>query len=290
MASIRPARLVAAPDVRLAVLWMTLALFSFLTMGFAGRELAAELTVYQILFFRSAVCLVILFALLLRLGFGYARTSLPARHVLRNVVHFFAQYGWFFAVASIPLAEVFAIEFTTPIWTALLASVFLGERLTAVRLLAIGLGFVGILAILRPGIEIIHPASLGALGAALGFAVTYVITKGMVTTERPLTILLWMNLVQLPIGFVLSLPDWTTPSPVMWPWLLAVGIAGLTSHYGMSRALAHADATVVVPLDFLRLPIGAVAAWLVYSEVLDPFVFLGAAVIFLGNWLNLRRG
>ncbi|MDX1432414.1 MAG: DMT family transporter, partial [Gammaproteobacteria bacterium] len=246
----------------LAVLWMSGALLSFLTMALSGRELSAEISLFQIVFLRNLVCMIILCVLLTRYGWELTRTERLARHVGRNVVHFAAQYGWFYAVASIPIATVFAIEFTAPIWTVLLASLFLGERINRARVAAIVLGFAGVLLILRPGTEGIHPAALSALGAALGYATTYVVTKNLVATERPLTILFWMNLVQLPLGLVPSIPLWVTPSPALWPWVLAVGVAGLTSHYCLTRALAHADASVVVPLDFLRLPLAAVVAWM----------------------------
>ena len=269
---------------------MSGALFSFLMMALSGRELSAEIPLIQIVFFRNLICMVILVGLLSRFGWDLVRTSKRGRHVARNVIHFAAQYAWFFAIASIPLTEVFAIEFTAPIWTALLACLFLGERLNVWRLVGIALGFTGVLIILRPGIQIIHPASLAALAAALGYATTYVITKDLVSYDRPLTILFWMNLVQLPLGLVPSLFVWTTPSPALWPWVIAVGIAGLASHYCLSRALACADATVVAPLDFLRLPLAALVAWALYDEALEPFVFFGAVVVFAGNWVNIRRG
>ena len=269
---------------------MSGALLSFLLMAFAGRELSKEISLFEIMFLRNLICMAILVGLLTRLGWARVRTSRPLRHLARNTIHYAAIYAWFFAVAAIPLAEVFAIEFTAPIWTALLASLFLRERLTPWRVVGIALGFTGVLIILRPGIAIIHPASFAALGAALGYAMVYVITKDLISYDGPLTIVFWMNLMQLVLGLAPSLYAWTTPSPAMWPWVLVVGISGLSSHYCLSRALAYADATVVTPLDFLRLPLAAVVAWLAYAEVLDPYVFLGAAVIFAGNWLSIRRG
>ncbi len=273
-----------------AAAWTAGTLVSFLLMALSGRELSAELSLFQMVLLRNAICLAIVAVLLTRLGWGLARTVHPARHVARNTVHFAAQYGWLLGIASIPIAEVFAIEFTTPIWTALMASVFLGERLTPVRIVAVALGFAGVLVILRPGLQIIHPAAFAVLGAALGYACTYTITKSMVGHDAPITILFWMNLVQLPLGLVPSLWLWVTPSPALYPWIALIGVTGLTSHYCLSRALAHADATTVVPLDFLRLPLAAVVAWMLYDEALDPFVFAGAALIIAGSWLNLRRG
>lgn len=280
----------AAKSLPLASAWMIATLLSFLLMAIAGRELSVEIGPAQTVTFRNLGCLAVLIPLLFALGWRNAATQKPVRHIVRNAIHFAAQFGWFFAIAYIPIAEVFAIEFTTPIWTAILAALFLGERLNTARVIAIALGFAGVLVILRPGLAIVQPAALAALASALGYACTYVITKDIVATDRPLTILLWMNAVQLPIGLALSAPNWVTPSAALWPWIGAIGIAGLASHYFLSRALAHGEATLVVPIDFLRLPLAAGVAWLLYAERVDPFVFIGAIVIFAGVWINLRRG
>jgi drug/metabolite transporter (DMT)-like permease len=273
-----------------AVAWMFATIVSFLLMGIAGRQLSAEIGPAQVVAFRNIVCLAILAVLLTIQGWRLARTAKPWRHVLRNVIHFASQFGWFYAIAHIAIAEVFAIEFTTPIWTALLAVLFLGERLNPARIGAVVLGFAGVLVILRPGAAVIDTASLAALGAAFGYALTYAFTKNLVLTDRPITILLWMNAVQLPLGLAVTGADWVWPSAPLWPWVMVIGIVGLTSHYCLSRALAYGDATVVVPIDFARLPLAAVVAWLMYGETVTIYVFAGAAIIFAGVWLNLRRG
>ncbi|WP_025770221.1 DMT family transporter [Thioalkalivibrio sp. HK1] len=282
-----------------AIAWMSGALVSFLTMAISSRELSAELTIVQILFLRSLLCLSLLGFIILVLGvrrpgahwgFGRILTRAPSLHLVRNTVHWASQYAWTFAAVSIPLAEVFAIEFTSPIWTALIATFVLGERLNRWRLVAIALGFVGTMIILRPGVAVIHPASFSALAAAVGFAITYVVTKKLVSIEYPIAILFWMNVTQLLLGAVPAALLWVSPTSAMWPWIAALGIAGLSSHYCLSRALRCADATVVAPMDFLRLPVAAVVAWLMYAEALDPFVFIGAVIIFTGNWIGIRRG
>jgi len=275
-----------------AVAWMFATIVSFLLMGIAGRELSTEVGPAQTVAFRNIICLAILAVLLTIQGWRLARTAKPGQHVLRNTIHFASQFGWFYAIAHIPIAEVFAIEFTTPIWTALLAVLFLGERLNPARIGAVVLGFTGVLVILRPGATPIDAASLAALAAAFGYALTYAFTKNLVITDRPLTILLWMNAVQLPLGLAVTGAGagWVWPSAPLWPWVIVIGIVGLTSHYCLSRALAYGDATVVVPIDFARLPLAAVVAWMMYGETVTVYVFVGAAIIFGGVWLNLRRG
>jgi drug/metabolite transporter (DMT)-like permease len=276
------------PSAYRAALWMSGALLSFTGMALAGRELSAEISLYQILFLRSVFCLTILVPLVWRFGWTSVRTDNGRLHLLRNSVHYLASYCWFLGVMSIPLAEVFAIEFTAPIWTAILAAIFLRERLTGVRVLAISLGFAGVLVILRPGLEIVHPASFSVLLAALGYGSVYVITRRLAGRDSPLTILFYMNLVQLVIGIGPTLYHWVTPSIELWPWAVLVGIVGLTSHYCIARAIVYADAAVVAPLDFLRLPLIAVVGYLFYQEPFDIFVIAGAALVVGGNVLNIR--
>ncbi len=276
-----------SPSVPRAMLWMVGALLSFAAMALAGRELSSELTLFQILFLRSAICLCVLVPLAARLGWDRLATRRPLIHLARNSVHYAASYFWMLGVISIPLAEVFAIEFTTPIWTAILAALFLREPLTRIRLAAIALGFIGVMVILRPGAAIVHPAAFAVLAAALGYAAAYVFTKSLSADDRPIVILFWMNVIQLVIGLVPSALTWVTPSPALWPWVAVIGMSGLASHYCIARAMAFADATVVVPLDFLRLPLIAVVGYIVYAEPLDPFVLAGAVLVVGGNMLNL---
>ncbi|WNK01201.1 DMT family transporter [Thalassospiraceae bacterium LMO-JJ14] len=271
----------------IAALWMVGALFSFLSMAIAGRELSAELNTFQILFFRSLIGLAIISLLLWRFGWHQAKTRDWRLHLIRNTAHYVGQFGWFFAISVIPLAQVFAIEFTIPIWTAVLAPFLLSERLTPVRLVVIAIGFAGILIILRPGMVPLEIGAASALMAAIGYALSHTLTKKITRTDTPLAVIFYMTVMQLPMGAVPSFLDWTTPSMSMLPWLLIVGATALSAHYCMARAFAHADAMVVVPMDFLRLPLVAMLGLVFYGEALDPWVLAGAAVIFMAIFINI---
>jgi len=273
--------------IAIAGLWMVGALFSFLSMAIAGRELSAELNTFQILFFRSAIGLAIIAAVLSRFGWHQAKTAHWKLHLLRNSAHYVGQFGWFFAISVIPLAQVFAIEFTIPIWTAVLAPFLLSERLTPMRGLVIAIGFGGILIILRPGMVPLEIGAASALMAAVGYALSHTLTKKITRTDTPLAVIFYMTVMQLPMGAVPSLIDWTTPSAAMWPWLAVVGATALSAHYCMARAFAHADAMVVVPMDFMRLPMVAMLGLFFYGEPLDPWVLAGAAVIFTAIFINI---
>lgn len=271
----------------LAVAWMMGALASFTTMALAGRELTAEMSVFQALFLRSLICVAVLAAIAARAGFAKVATGRFRLHLARSAVHYAGTYAWIYGISVLPLAAVFSIEFTTPIWTAILAALFLRERFTRWRAIGITLGFAGILVILRPGSEMVDVAAFVVLGAAWCYAATYVLTREMAPTESPLTIIFWMNLIQLPIGLVPSLADWTAPSPQAWPWIAAIGVAGLTSHWCVAHAMRHAEAALVAPMDFIRLPLIAVAGWLLYAEPFNPYVLAGGVLIFAGNMVSL---
>jgi drug/metabolite transporter (DMT)-like permease len=277
------------PALAKAAAWMTLALISFALLAVAARQLLDTMQAFQILFLRSGIGLVIILAIAFAGGEKVHRTQRLRLHLLRNVFHYVGQVCWISAIGVLPLAVVFAFEFTTPIWAAILAIAFLGERLRGPRLVAIVAGFAGILVIVRPGLTEIDPAVLIALAAALGFAVNLIATKDLTRTDAPITILFYMLTIQLFLGAPLALITW---QEVLWgdlPWLVLVAVCGLSAHYGITKAFQHAEATVVLPMDFLRLPLIAVVGFVVYAEPLDPAVFLGALLIFAGNYYNLRQ-
>ena len=278
-----------APIVR-AAFWMSGAIFSFMAMAIAGRELSAELTTFQILFFRSLVGFVVIVVVLRHAGWGQLRTRMFRTHLIRNLAHYGGQYGWFYGIALLPLAQVFAIEFTMPIWTAVFAVVILGERVNKQRALAIAIGFAGVLVMLRPGIAVVSPAALAVLAAALAYGFAHTLTKRLSGTDTPLAILFYTTAMQLPLAFLPALNDWTWPSTAAWPWVLVVGLTALSAHYCLTRAFMLEDAAVVMPMDFLRLPLIAVVGLFLYGEPIQFWVFVGGAIVFAGSWLNLNAG
>jgi drug/metabolite transporter (DMT)-like permease len=278
-------------SILLVVMWMSGALVSFSATAVAVRALARTFSVFEMLALRNAAGVLIL------LGFALANPALRATlrprrmglHGVRNVVHFGGTYAWTLGVTLLPLATVFALEFTTPVWVAGLAVLLLGERLTASRLVAIVLGFAGVIVILRPGLESLRPASLVVLGAALGFALTAIATKTLTRTVPTFAILFWMNVMQLPLNLAGSDPAfWSRIGSAQALPIATISICGLFSHFCLTNAYRHGDATMVVPLDFLRIPLIALVGWQLYGESLDPFVFLGSVLIIAGILWNLR--
>jgi drug/metabolite transporter (DMT)-like permease len=210
-------------------------------------------------------------------------------HIARNTIHFGAQFLWATGVTLLPLATVFALEFTMPTYAALLAAMFLGERLTPSRIGVVVFGFVGVLVILRPGLESFQPAALLVLGAALGFAVSLTQTKALTSSETTFAILLWMNIVQLLLAMLGSDPrSYLSLGAADLVPICAVALSGLASHFCLTQAFRSGDASIVVPLDFMRIPLIALVGWWLYGEPLDVYVFCGAGLIVLGVLWNLR--
>ncbi len=273
----------------LAALWMAGWLALMLIVAIAGRETTRELNVFQIMEVRSIIGFFMLYPLIRRNGgFATMKTSRPLQYIGRNLVHYGAQLGWFYALTLIPLAQVVSIEFTMPIWTAILAATFLGERMTVWKITAIVLGVIGVIVIVRPATGEINPGQLIALAAAVGFGISIAMMKSLTRTESSLAIIFWMLVIQSAAGFFPAIYVWQWPSAYAWGWLVVIAFCGTFSHYCLARALLHADATVVIPMDFLRVPLTAIAGWLIYSERLDTWTVLGAALILTGNLLNLK--
>ena len=271
-----------------AIAWMGGALLSFTLMAVSVRELSSDMHAFQMLFIRSAIGVAILAVILAATGWEPLRTRRIGGHVLRNVVHFAGQVFWIFGIALLPLATVSAIEFTTPVWGALLAVLFLGERMNRGRWVALALGFLGILVVLRPGLAAVSGGALIMLACAFCFGATNVITKWLTRSDRPLGILFYMVLMQTVLGGATSIFVWTPIAASDWPWLVLLAITGLTAHYSLTRALAAADASFVMPLEFLRLPLIAGIGFLFYAEAIEAATLLGALLIFSGTYDSLR--
>ncbi|MBI3705193.1 MAG: DMT family transporter [Rhizobiales bacterium] len=268
------------------------ALLSFSVMAVSVRELARHgLSIFEILVFRSAIALLVLLLLvLLRADLRvHAKPRRIGLNLLRNTVHYAAQYAWALSLTMLPLAMVFALEFTMPAWTVLLAVWLLHERMTPSRIGVVVFGLIGVLVILRPGIASVNLGAILVLFAAFGFAITMITTKMLTSSETTFGIVFWMSVIQLPLSLLGS-------NPAVFLHLeghhilpaLGVGIAGLTSHYCLSNAFRAGDASLVIPLDFMRIPLIAVVGWAFYGERLDIFVLLGALIIVGGVLWNLR--
>ncbi|MGR3272608.1 DMT family transporter [Thalassococcus profundi] len=277
-------------DTLRACLWMSGAIVSFTSMAIAGRAVSLDLDTFEIMMYRSliGVGIVIVAATLAGTRHQITRRSLGT-HAIRNLFHFTGQNLWFYAIAVIPLAQVFALEFTSPLWVMLLSPLILGERLTRTRAIAAVFGFIGILIVTRPSPETFHIGLVAAACAAIGFAGSAVFTRKLTRTETITCILFYLTVMQSVFGILCAGIDGdiALPSAANWPWIVLIACAGLVAHFCLTTALGLAPATVVMPIDFIRLPVIALVGWALYAEALDPLVLLGAAVIFGANYFNI---
>ena len=276
-----------------AVLWMSCAVLAFSLMAIAARELLRHMGAFEILFLRTLVTMLLVTAVVARTGTAKLRTRLFRFHLARALMHLGGQYCWIYAIGALTLATVFAIEFTMPVWVALLATLLLGERMNRGRIVMLALGFAGIAIILRPSVGAhlagFHPAALVMLLGSVFFAGNMIMTKRISASDSPVAVLFWMSLTQLPLTFATALPQWVTPQPVDLFWTVVIGSGSFVAHYSLTRAMKLGDATLVVPIDFLRLPLIAVIGTLFYGEPLEAATFVGAAVIFAGTYYSLSR-
>ncbi len=271
------------------VSWMIATLLCFALMSVAARELSSAMPTVEILVFRNAVAVAVMAPFVLGRGLIGRKTGNAKLHLMRAVIQLGGQFSWIWGIALLPLAEVTALEFTVPLWTLILAVLFLGETASRAKIAATAAGLIGVAVILRPGIEAVSPVALVVIAGAACFAASGVLVKVLTRTEDATMIVFYMNLLQLPIVAIPALFVWVHPGVADWPWIIAWGVAGLGAHYTMARGLRLADITLIFPLDFLRLPLIAVVGWLIYAEALDPWTALGAVIIFAGNYHSVRH-
>lgn len=273
-----------------AALWMIGAIVSFSAMAVAGRALASDLDTFEMMTYRSIIGLVIVGTIAAATGrLHQIATKRPGLHAIRNIAHFTGQNLWLFSLNLIPLAQVFALEFTSPLWLILLAPIFLGERLTVYKLIAVAFGFAGILIVAQPGTTPISLGTLTAAGSAIAFAFTGIFTKQLTRTESITCILFYLAAMQLVFGLVCAGYDGdiALPTTASIPWIFVIGLGGLNAHFCITKAMTLAPATIVLPIDFARLPVIAVIGVILYDEPISRSLVYGALMIFAANYVNI---
>ena len=273
-------------------LWMIGGVFSLTSMAIAGKEISLQIDTFEILFFRSVIGVSIILFFLIRknllheINFKEIRT-----HLKRNIAHYTGQNLWLYALGSITLAEVTSLEFTMPIWIVLFSFLMLNEELNKYKILSVFIGFIGVLITVRPDVGSINLGIIAAAISAIAFALTNIYTRRLTRTESTLTILFFLTTIQLIFGLVTSLLDGKLdlPTEENITWIVVIGLAGLAAHYCITTALSLAPPTVVAPIDLLRLPIAVLIGVIFYSEPGDTFVYIGAGLIIIANWINLKK-
>jgi drug/metabolite transporter (DMT)-like permease len=265
-------------------------------VGYAGmiaivKHLSAQIDVYVLLFWRYFLALALFAPWLMRAGAGAGalRTRRLGLHLGRAALMVIHGGTLLVAILMIPLAEATSLIFTAPLFATMLAALILREHVGARRWLALAVGFAGVLAILRPGVAAFDPAAGLVLVSALTGAGVVVTGKVLLRTDSAELTVFYLTLFSVPFALIAAALTWQWPTLEQIPWLLALGLVANTYIYGMTRALKIAETSLVMPFDFLRMPAAALAGYVFFVEMLDPWAWLGAAIIFSSSLYIANR-
>lgn len=261
---------------------MTMSCASFAVLMGIVRHLseAQGMDVFVISFWRNLLSVLVFAPWLVRYGPSVLRTRRTGLLIRRSVLMVISSTSMFFAVTLMPIAEATALSFTTPIFSAILAVLVLREFVGPRRWIALCVGMIGVVVILRPGAAAIDPAAVLPLLAALTFAAVIITGKQLAPTDSPERIAFYLVIYMIPISLVPALFFWQWPTASQLPWLLAVGAAASFNMYCISRALRIGEASQTLPYDFVRLPFVALIGFVFFNQRPEIWTWLGAVLIF----------
>jgi len=274
-----PARRLPADAVR-GGMWMLAGALSFTLMTTLIREVAQEIHPFEVAFFRALTNLLLILPFAVRTGRKIFVSSNHRIYALRGLIGVTFLMSYFPGASLIQVSDSQALIFTSPLWTTLLAVLFLGERLRAHRITALVVGFAGALIILRPGFTALNIGALLVLLAALANATSNVIVKHSTRTDHPDKVVFFLMIYVTPAMAIPAAFVWTTPDLRQLALMVGVGVFATLNQRFLSRAFAAADATAVLSFDFARLPFAALVGWIVFAELPDVWTWIGGAVIF----------
>ena len=256
-------------------------LTAFLSASLSGgiRMATADIHPFEVAFLRNLFGFIVLAPFLLRQGLTPFRTRRLGLHVLRSALNVGSMLLFFSAVAVTPLAKVTSLTFLSPVFATLFAVSILHERVGAARWTAVGLGLLGALIIVRPGVEAIDPGTAMTVCAAMFWAVVLIIVKTLSRTDSPVTITYYSVTFLTLFSAVPAALVWTWPQGVQWGWLVFIGIAGTSAHLSLAQAFKFADASALLPLDFTKLIWVAAIGFLFFAEIPTIWTWIGGAVI-----------
>jgi drug/metabolite transporter (DMT)-like permease len=262
------------------IFWMCMAIFISTAGGACVRKLAGEIPTMELVFFRNVVALVILLPWMMKQGFGTLRTTRLPLYGLRVFFAYSAMLMLFFALAEMPIADVYALQYTIPLFTILLAVLILKQKADAYSWVATLIGFAGVLIVMRPGVIELTLAAICALTSACMSAGSNTTLKLLSRTESAGRITVYSNLLMLPCAAIPMLFVWITPTAQQWPWMIGVAVFSAIGGYCFTRAVGAADARVVQPFQFTRMIFATAIGYVLFVELPDIWTWIGAAVIF----------
>ena len=277
------------PPVVQAVVIAVIAMLLFSVVPPSVRLLSDTMTSWQIVFIRAAFGAVAMGTYFAWSGFYELKTRRTGNHFLRSTLNFIGMVMWFWALGHIELAKGIAIHFTMPLFITLFAVMFLGERVGPYRQIAMLVGFAGVLIILRPGMIRIGLPELAILGSAALYGVAVVLMIVVVKEDTPAAVTFYTNLFMGLLCLAPTLLYWAPLTMDDIPPILGLGVCGLFAPFLVAISLKKAEASLIAALDFLRLPFTALFGFVLFAEIPDEFVWLGAAIIFISTYYIAQR-
>lgn len=277
------------PAVTRGILWMIMASFCYAALYIAVRQTTRTLPVAEVVFFRAAMIAVLMLPWLSHAGLRSLHTRRAKLHFMRATMLYSASFVWMYAIVYMPITDVNAIQFATPLFTVIFTVIFLHEVVGLRRWAALFVGFIGVLVILRPGfVEIGLPAMAALAGSAL-FAAGHACARALGATEAANTSVFYLYIFMAALGLIPTIIEWQTPNLEETGWLIAMAAITLAAQQGLTRGLKAAPASVVMPLHFLQLPFVAIFGLVLFNELSDIWTWVGASVIFGSTWYISRR-
>ncbi len=271
------------------ILWMAAAaLFFSISIGLV-RHLSEHINAFEQTFWRQLMGTVVLLPFMLRRGLSVFKTPQVGANLIRNMAGYAGISLSFYSVTLIPLADSLALQFTLPLFTIVFAVIILGEKVGAHRWTATAIGFAGALVILRPGFVEINLGMIVALCAAASFGISDTLIRRLSRTDSTILIVFYGFALQLPFAIPGALYAWVWPSLEDWKWLLTLGVFSFAAQWSLSRSFVLAEASLVSPVLFLRLPCVAVIGYFFFAQVPDIWVWVGALIIFASAFYAERR-
>ena len=279
------------PDAVIGAFWMLVSAFCYVASATILRSLGDTYSPFELTFIRSLIATAIILPMFLHQG--TKMTLIPPRFGMHLAVAGFSYLGilfWFKAASIMPVADFFALQFTTPLFTIAMAIFFLRERADLASWIATIVGFVGVLIVLRPGMMEISIGAIAALLSSVGYASVNTVIKSLSRTTTPTIIVFYGNLLLAPISLPMAMVEWKPPLLEDWPAILAISILSTIGYLTITKGITLAPARVIQPVNFMRMPLAAVAGWLFFTEFPDIWTWVGAVVIFLATTYAVQRG
>jgi drug/metabolite transporter (DMT)-like permease len=279
------------PDAVVGAFWMLVSAVCYVASATILRGLGDAYSPYELTFIRSLIATAIILPIFLYQGAKI--TLIPPRFTMHLAVAGFSYLGilfWFQAASILPVADFFALQFTTPLFTIALAILFLRERADLASWIATFVGFAGVLIVLRPGVVEVSIGAIAALLSSVGYASVNTVIKSLSRTTSPTIIVFYGNLLLAPLSLPMAFVDWRTPLLQDWPAILAVSVLSTFGYLTITKGITLAPARVIQPVNFMRMPLAAVAGWIFFTELPDMWTWAGAIVIFASTTYAVGRG